>query len=247
MTVHRMLHWVVACSLPVLSINGPGAIALAEGWTGTLPVEAEAVGDFRLCESDHTGNSELYSCRDFSGREGRFRLFYRGGPHPKAIATSGHGGVVTEPQRLDGLGGRCEDCDVAPPRGVPGGATHLGTGVCQDEDGDSVPCSIFRHAPSRDPRIHHYVVFYYVDGKGPYLIEKQAMGTSSNAMVAELAYQVGRSLLRTGCCKRLAIAYIAHAYELFPNEDEYRSDYLRQQTRSAQRDGGCSPGMIGSR
>ena len=248
MTRHRLFHGLLASGLLVLSAFVSSDIAFAEVWSSVLPAEAKGEGDFRLCESDHTGQSELYSCRDYLSPQGRYRFLYRGGPYPKAVAITEHGSSETHSHRMDRLGTSYREFKIEPPEGVPESATHLGTGVCEDEDGNPVPCSVFRHAPARDPSIHHYMVFYDTHGHGPSEIEKQRMGANPYAMVAELAHQMGLNLLRAECCHRLAGAYFAHAYELFPDDDDYRGDYLRHQTVAAQLDcTGSSPEIIGSR
>lgn len=46
-------------------------------------------------------------------------------------------------------------------------------------------------------------------------------------MPAELAYQIGLSLLKTYCCQQQGLEYIRHASQMFPDSTLYRTTYLQ--------------------
>jgi hypothetical protein len=51
------------------------------------------------------------------------------------------------------------------------------------------------------------------------------IGVNPDAEPAELAYQIGLSLLKTSCCQQRGLEYIERAYRLFPDSKVYRTAY----------------------
>jgi hypothetical protein len=119
-----------------------------------------------------------------------------------------------------GAGAELPDRRSAPP-GVPTQATHLGTGVCVDHDERLAPCEAYWHAPARDFQQTIFLVHYDPAGDGPVRIEATLVGTNQDALTAELAFQLGRALLPSACCRAQARAYLAYAYQQFPHEPDY--------------------------
>ena len=118
-------------------------------------------------------------------------------------------------------------CPLPAPAAIPRYAIHRGLGICQDENNTGVPCSVYEHAPVRQNRTYRYLVFYRQDGSGSILAHQMVAGSNQNAMVAELAYQLGLSLLETRCCSEQATTYLEHAHRLFPKASAYRAGYLQ--------------------
>jgi len=111
------------------------------------------------------------------------------------------------------------------PAGVPRLATYRGTGVCTDAQERQVPCSVFEHAAARDPHEMRYMVFYHPDGSDPSTVDAQVAGENEDALLAELAFQLGLGLINTGCCRAQAEAYLKYAHELFPDAPVYGAVY----------------------
>ena len=100
-------------------------------------------------------------------------------------------------------------CPLPVPASVPKHATHLGLGICQDENDASIPCSVYEHAPVRQRQTYRYLVLFHPGDRGSELVHQMPVRDNPNAMVAELAYQLGLSLLETSCCSEQASAYRA--------------------------------------
>ena len=91
----------------------------------------------------------------------------------------------------------------------------------------SIPCAAFRHKVPRIENITDYMVYYSAKGTGPENISPVYVGRNSDAMPAELAYQIGLNLLKTKCCQQSALKYIEHAYQLFSDSPLYRTTYQK--------------------
>lgn len=194
-----------------------------------LPAKAQPVEHLKLCESAYTGYWQQYSCQDYQHGKERYRVIYRGGLIPKAIVTLNRWQqeqLIWSPV----FGDRKMSCPLPPPNGMPSQASHRGTGVCQDDNDADVPCSVYEHKAARKTEYHRYMVYYQPNGDGAKIIDGQVAGTNKNAMVAELAYQLGRNLLETNCCSEQAMHYLEFAHSLFPRAEEYHAAY--QQARS---------------
>lgn len=194
-----------------------------------FPAKTVPVGQLKLCESAYTGLWQHYSCQDYQTGEQRYRVIYRGGLVPKAIVALNRWQqeqLIWSPV----FGDKKMSCPLTPPKGMPVQATHRGIGICEDDDGQQVPCSVYEHKAARKTEYHRYMVFYRPNGSGTKIIDAQVVGANKNAMVAEFAYQLGRSLLETSCCSEQAMAYLELAHRLFPQAEEYHAAY--RQARS---------------
>ena len=189
-----------------------------------FPDTMTPVGQVKLCHSTFTGITQEYSCQDYQADHKIYRVIYRGGLVPKAI-------VAVDEQHNENLvwsttfGDRKIAVPIPAPTGVPAEAVHYGTGVCQDEKDIKIPCSVYEHRVARKKAYHRYMVFYTPNGSGPLLIDEQVAGSNKNAMVAEIAYQLGLSLFDTNCCSEKAMAYLELAHRLFPNAVVYHKAY----------------------
>ncbi len=191
-----------------------------------LPAGAVPSGQVKLCQSGFTGLSFLYSCQDYRQGKQIYRVLYKGGVAPKAIVrldSANNEHLIWSPS----FGDPDMNCPLAAPASIPKHAKHRGLGVCVDNNDENVACSVYEHAPVRQTRSYRYLVFYHQDGKGSELVHQMPAGDNQNAMVAELAYQLGLSLLQTRCCSEHASAYLEHAHRLFPRATAYRTGYLR--------------------
>jgi len=196
-----------------------------------LPADATTVDSFQLCQSDHSGNNELYACQNFDSINGHYRVFFLGGRHPKAIATVADNGDINEMLWSEETQVDRPVCDLPPPIQVPAEAKFIGASICKDEADQSIPCTVFRHKAPRLTTNSDYMVFYNADGTGPKYTLTINLGVNPDALPAELAYQIGLNLLKTQCCQQRGLEYIAHAYQLFPGSALYRTTYrhFRQQ------------------
>jgi len=191
-----------------------------------LPDDAKPDGLAKICQSSFNGIEFSYSCQDYRSGDSRYRVLYKGGRTPKAVLALNADGseqILSSPV----FGDNKLTCPLSPPPGVPKYATHRGTGVCHDEHDKPVACSIFLHAAARETEAHRYMVFYPNHNANEVAVEVQAAGNNEDAMVAELAFQIGMSLWETECCTREAVKYLAYAYRLFPRAEAYRTAYQR--------------------
>jgi hypothetical protein len=102
----------------------------------------------------------------------------------------------------------------------------MGAASCEDDNGKHVPCSLYHNEAARDAKISRYMVFFDPKGKGP--IDKLvfSLGRNHRAMTAEMAYQLGKAKLASGCCHEQALAYLRFAYESFPQSPVYQRAYF---------------------
>lgn len=236
--IHAIMNRRRLTLLPLLLIFSlPGA--QANQCLALLPEPVSKLGELKICQSSFNGIAASYSCQDYRGATARYRVLYRGGLIPKAVTRL----VTQHAERLlwsPLYGDAKRYCTLAPPRGIPGDAEHRGTGVCHAEDDVPVPCSVYEHAAARQPDFHRYIVFYNPAGYGYYRVNGYVAGDNKNAMIAELAYQFGMSLLDTECCSRRAMDYLEYAYRLFPKAQEYGRAYNRARSILAVRDDGAA-------
>ena len=201
-----------------------------------IPSSAYPLGQLRLCTSSYSGITQQYSCQDYQLEGQHYRVIYRGGLVPKAIVELDK----YQNERLvwsTQFGDRRMACPILAPKGMPVHATHLGIGICQDDFDKQVPCSVYEHKAARKLEYHRFMVFYHANGAGASLIDKQVVGANHNAMVAELAYQLGLSLLKTDCCSEQSMAYLEVAHKLFPKAQAYHAAYQRAQSILASDEG----------
>jgi hypothetical protein len=188
-------------------------------------VQVVAVASFQLCQSDHSGRQELYACQNFATAADLYRVFFRGGRQPKAIATVTKKGEVDK--MLWSATNELEQpvCHFPSPPEIPAAASFQGAGVCTNEDEKAIPCAVFRHKALRLSRISEYLVYYKTDGAGPQSTSVVDIGANHDAAPAELAYRIGLSLLETRCCRQRGLRYIQYASQLFPGSTLYRNTY----------------------
>ncbi len=151
-------------------------------------------------------------------------MIYKGGLEPKAIlkiSADGQEKLIYSPS----WGDHKMRCPLPAPDTISKHATHRGVGICMDENDANVPCSVYEHAQARQSRAWRYLVFYRPNGKAE-VAHRMVAGDNQDAMVAEIAYQLGLSLLETRCCAEKATAYLEHAHRLFPKVTVYRSGYI---------------------
>lgn len=187
---------------------------------GTVPH-----GNIKVCQSGFTGLHSQYSCQDYQHGNNRYRVIYKGGLEPKAIVKI----KADKSEQLiwsPSFGDNKMRCPLPAPMSVPKHAIHRGLGICQDDNNTNIPCSVYEHAQARQNQAYRYLVFYMQGDAGPEVAHQMAVGNNQDAMVAEIAYQLGISLLDTSCCSEQASAYLEHAHRLFPKANAYRAGYL---------------------
>jgi hypothetical protein len=196
-----------------------------------IPVDAQAVDSFRLCQSDHEGANKLYACVQFVSAKTNYRVLFSGGRHPEVIAKLTTIGEVDELLWRKAQGPNRPTCDFPPPAQLPTGTTFVGAGVCEDEQAQPVPCAVFRDKLPQRTTLADHMVLYRADGLGPDHTSIIYTGVNEDTAPAQLAFQIGLALLKTSCCQQNGLKYIEHAYRLFPGSIVYRSAYqhYRQQ------------------
>jgi len=205
-------------------VLGLASQASANECLDLLPYDTVADGIPSICQSNFTGIKKDYSCQDYRSGETRYRVLYRGGLYPKAV-------VQINPDNTRYLisstlfGDHKLRCPLTPPEAIPQHAVHRGMGVCQDDYDQLVACSVFEHAEARRTEAHRYMTFYHSGDEQSVSIDAQVAGTNSDALVAEMAFQIGMSLWDTECCAQQAVEYLEYAYQLFPRAEAYRDAY----------------------
>jgi len=197
-----------------------------------LPENITSSNDVRICTSSYNGIANQYICRDYVAGDEHYRVLYQGGTTPKAILKFdelNHKQLVWSPL----FGDEEMRCPLAPPDGIPRHAKHRGIGVCHDENDAAIPCSVYEYAEPRSTETYRYMVMHDRNGKAPADIKKFVAGKNVNAVEAEISFQIGMSLLETDCCREQGLAYVKHAYELFPHADTYRVTYHRKKAQLA--------------
>ena len=191
-----------------------------------LPDDTLVDGLPSICQSSFTGIKKDYSCQDYRSGETHYRVLYRGGLSPKAVLQINPDDtryLVSSPL----FGNRKLRCPLTPPEGIPQHAVHRGLGICQDDNNQSVACSVFEHAEARQKEAYRFMTFYHSGDEQSVSIDAQVAGTNNDAIVAELAFQLGMSLWETECCAEQAVEYLEYAYRLFPHAEAYRKAYRR--------------------
>lgn len=202
------------------------AQAAANECLNLFPYDVAEDGTPKICQSGFTGMTSTYGCQDYRSGETRYRVLYKGGSTAKAVLTIAPDGIeqiLSSPLRGD----QKLDCPLKAPAGVPKYAYHRGIGVCRDEHNMPMACSIFQYSGARQALSHLYMVYYPGDKHQKMHVDVEDAGVNENAMVAEIAYQIGQSLLKTTCCSDRAMPYLAYAYRLFPRSETYRHAYQR--------------------
>lgn len=206
--------------------------AAANECLNLFPYDVTEDGLPKICQSDFTGMKTDYGCQDYRSGNNRYRVLYKGGRSAKAVLAlkvDGTEQVLSSPLRGDPK----LNCPLKAPTGVPKYANHRGVGVCRDEDNMPIVCSIYQHAAARQPVSHLYMVYYPNDKRHEIQVDIEDAGANENAMVAEIAFQIGQSLLKTTCCSDRAMQYLAYAYRLFPRSETYRHAYQRSRAMLA--------------
>lgn len=200
--------------------------AAANECLNLFPYDVKEDGPPQICQSPLTGTPADYACQDYRSGDNRYRVLYKGGHNAKAvlaIQADGSEQVLSSPLRGDPQ----LNCSLKAPAGVPKYAAHRGMGVCRDDANMPVACSVFQYAAPRQATAYMYMVFYPNQTQNKMHIVVEDAGANDDAMVAEIAYQLGRSLLETSCCSDQAEKYLAYAYHLFPRSETYRHAYQR--------------------
>jgi hypothetical protein len=212
---HRRIYLIAALAGAALGVAA--AVATAADCAALLPRGAVPASDIYLCP---VAGGEPQACRDYRSGERRFRVQFGGGRTPRRVAEIGTHARAAAPADI-----AVQRCELARPAQVPDAAQFRGTGVCEDEDGRPVPCSLFEHAAAREPRALRYFVYYEPAG-GVRRIDAVDAGRNEHAFEAELAFHLGQSLAARGCCRAEARPYVAHAAALFPADPVYRAALL---------------------
>lgn len=197
-----------------------------------MPDDVVAEGYPEICQSDFNGIKSNYSCQTYRSGETLYRVLYRGGVTPKAVLKFNPDAsrrLISAPL----FGDNRLKCPLKPPVGIPEFAIHRGTGVCYDENDKVVACSVFEHAAARQLQAHRFMTFYNANSEKQVMIDAQIAGNNHDAMVAEIAFQIGMSLWDTECCAEQAVSYFAQAYYLFPRAEAYRKAYQRSRATLA--------------
>ena len=188
-----------------------------------LPADVIPITAPWLCRDGTAEGGELSVCREYINKRHIYLVVFRGGTSPKAVYERAR----TNQQYGDGLqkkvGSNKRDCAMERPSGVPAGAIYRGTGVCKDEQGRPLPCSLFEYAGAREPEAMRYFIYYDPDGSGVRHIDALSAGRNEHAIEAELAFQLGQALRGTVCCSNRAKFYLTHAAALFPDDGAYRA------------------------
>ena len=195
-----------------------------------LPVDARHVDSFKLCSLNHSGKNELYACQNFISRDGHFRVYFKGGRFARAMARiTGKGDVEAlrwfDSSRETASQQKRPACDAEPPGPVPETAHFIGAGVCEDESGEPVPCSVFRNKAPRLKFISDHMVLYTGAGMSQLKTWSTHVAINHDAVLAEMVYQIGLSLVHTRCCQDKGLKYIEQAINLFPGATLYQKTY----------------------
>ncbi|UCH52400.1 MAG: hypothetical protein JSW09_07160 [Pseudomonadota bacterium] len=201
-----------------------GMPARANSFGGVLPDSARPIDELHLCQAADVASDATYACLHYRAGGQLFLALFKGGTVPKAVyalASVGTTGTSNPTGRALPVGK--QGFDLERPQGVPPQAVYRGTGVCQDEAGAELPCSVFEHAAARQPEAMRYFVYYAPDGSGVRQIDTLPAGRNERALEAELAFQLGQALAGKECCRAQARAYMTLAASLFPDDPIYRA------------------------
>lgn len=224
---------------PVLGANDCPAI---------LPAGAGALGELRLCQVGATGVHGFSVCREYSDDQRLYQVMFQGGTSPAVVLVRPVAGAGTvndqSPENNISVSGAA--CDLARPEGVPVASVYRGTGVCRDEQGEPLPCSVYEHAAAREPVAIRYFVYYEPDGTGLRKVDALPAGRNERVLEAEIAFQLGQAMAGAACCREDARGYLAHAVTLFPRDSVYLTAFQKilapgTTTASAQTTHDCGP------
>jgi len=220
--INKLYLYILLSLLPVLA-NTP---AFAIECLDYIPSHAKPNGDLRLCQSSLNGRMEEYACQEYETNTDTYIVLHKGGPYPLAIALRPQKASFADNEMLwlYRAGSKPLSCEPEIPGVIPQEAAHLGTGICMNELNRPLPCALFEHAAARISTIQRFFVFYDSGGNGPVQIDTRVVGINDEAFVAELAYQLGRALFDTECCRADGEAYLAYARRLFPNAKVYQTN-----------------------
>lgn len=207
--------------------------AMANECLNLFPYDVKADGLPKICQARLADKTRLYSCQDYRSGPSHYRVLYRGGNTPQAVLSLRPDGKMTI---LASRTTQHLSCPLPAPSGIPRHAQHQGLGICTDPQDRPVACSIFTYAAARETQTHAYMVYYPRHAQEILRIEEETAGTNHDAMVAELAYQIGMRLTQSHCCHAQALAYLAYARSLFPQSEIYRHAYQRGRALLALRD-----------
>lgn len=188
-----------------------------------LPENAVATGTPRLCRLVGNGENKLAVCHEYVDRGRHYQVISRGGTSPYTVREITAAEADLEIILTDDLQRITDNhsCEPERPANVPDSAVYRGTGVCEDEQGRPLPCSLYEYAGPRDPLTRRYFVYYAPEGRGVLRIDMLPAGENGGALEAELAYQFARALFASGCCQSQAWEYATHAAALFPGNTLY--------------------------
>jgi len=201
--------------------------SFAQNCLDYISSDAEALGDLALCRAEHDGVTKDFACQRFQDEDHKYAVLYDGGTHPTAIYASKVGGV--DANRLvwsDRLSPRQVSCSISRPHNVPSSARLLGAAVCEDSGGKMVPCALYHDEAARKPVVRRHMVYFDALGRGPNSKDVYTLGRNDRAVMAEIAYQLGKAKLGTGCCQQQAAEYLRFAYESFPTSRVYERAYF---------------------
>lgn len=188
---------------------------------------AEAIGDLALCRAAHNGEVKDFACQRFQDEDRMYTVLYDGGTHPQAIYASNIGGIDSvqlvwsqeqSPKQIS--------CNLSRPYNVPPNARLLGAAVCEDPNGEKVPCALYHDETARNPVVRRHMVYFDAMGGGPTGKDIYDMGRNDRGFMAEMAYQLGKAKLESGCCQQQAAAYLQFAYESFPGSRIYQRAFF---------------------
>lgn len=188
-----------------------------------LPADAKPVRDLHICRSGRDGKNTVYACQDFASGHERYRVLFKGGRHPKAITALTEDGEISKLVWSEDEDTDPPVCSLAPPPQAPATNQFVGVGVCKDDAGQSVPCAVFRRKAPRAQFTTDYLVFYRVDGSGPQRAIPMYVETDPDALPAELAFQIGRRLVKSRCCRHRGLQYLQYAFQAYPDSPLYRT------------------------
>lgn len=184
----------------------------------------------RLCTVAGVSPDSHAVCRDLRAAGRVWTVVYNGGERPQ--------GYLSESGNIEPLpAGVPELVRPIHPRGVAREARHVGTGACAMGDNRHVPCSMYNEELARHRTTYHVMVYFHPSGAGVARLERMPIGANLDALVAELAFQIGRAQAGSGCCVQRAGEYIRYAQRLFPRAAVYRAPLPGKEQARTERPG----------
>ena len=201
--------------------------SFAQSCLSYISSAAEPVGELALCRVDHDRESRDLACQRYQDADRRYAVLYDGGTRPQAVYASSR--VRSDAMHLvwdPGHSPKRISCSLSRPHNVPASARLLGVAVCETTNGDKVPCALYHDEAARSPVVRHHMVYFDTKGSGPTGKDVFIMGRNQRGFMAEMAYQLGKAKLGSGCCQQQAAAYLRFAYESFPDSRVYERAWL---------------------